>query len=81
MSTYQLSAVALVCDGCGVEFGISGEYGSAMEARAAAYSTAGWRFPRRVRNDGSPSRGARADDVCSRCIEGWVPMPAHAKRR
>lgn len=65
-----MQAVVLICDGCQTEIGNGGEYRSAMDARAAAYA-AGWRFPPKVKANGTAS--AVTSDVCPDCEPGWQP--------
>lgn len=63
-----LSIHTLVCDGCGQQFGMDVCYGSAIEARAAAYGD-GWRFPEKIRKTRGESKSV--SDVCPKCTHGW----------
>ena len=64
------------CHGCGAQTD-DGGHDSHFEARAAAYAE-GWRYPARVRTDGSASK--ETDDVCPKCVPSWTPRPATKRR-
>lgn len=72
-----MQAIVLVCDGCGVQVGLHGEFRNALEARAYAFNL-GWRFPPLVNKDGS-FHASSANDVCTRCLPNWLPQSREQK--
>jgi hypothetical protein len=73
VSGRSISRFVLDCDGCQTEFGRNGEFDNPLECRGAAYA-AGWRFPGRLKLDGTPARNA-VSDVCPACVDGWEARP------
>lgn len=71
MAIATIRRVVMRCDGCGSTLG---DFPSATEARAAAYSQ-GWRFPARVDRRGQPM--VSSSDACPECLPAWTAQPSN----